>query len=128
MGDMGDGVSVTDGRDRGEAGPGGSGRGVRGKERERQGGGGVPTCGPEWHSAGRRGSNWILNKNPNSNGSKHFQTFSNFGQLEKYFLLLGKIEIKYGFESLEEGNNFLYRNFLNFGMDLELKFREFCMS
>jgi hypothetical protein len=32
---VGDGVSVTDGRDRGEAGPGGSGRGVRGKERER---------------------------------------------------------------------------------------------
>jgi hypothetical protein len=37
---------------------------------------------------------------------------------------LEKIEIKYGFEALEEGNNFLYRNFLRFGMDFELKFRE----
>jgi hypothetical protein len=63
-----------------------------------------------------------------SNGLKHFQTVSNFGRLEKYFPLLGKIEIKYGFEALEEGNNFLYRNFIRFRMDLELKFREFCMS
>jgi hypothetical protein len=39
-----------------------------------------------------------------------------------------KIEIKYGFEAPEEGNNFLYINFLRFGTDLELKFREFCMS
>jgi hypothetical protein len=37
---------------------------------------------------------------------------------------LEKIEIKYGFEALEEGNNFLYRNFLRFRMDFELKFRE----
>jgi hypothetical protein len=31
VGDAGDGVSTTDGRDRGEAGPGGTGRGVREK-------------------------------------------------------------------------------------------------
>jgi hypothetical protein len=37
---------------------------------------------------------------------------------------LEKIEIKYGFEALEEGNNFLYIKFLRFGMDFELKFRE----
>jgi hypothetical protein len=35
-----------------------------------------------------------------------------------------KIKIKYGFEVLEEINNFLHRHFLRFGMDLELKFRE----
>jgi hypothetical protein len=35
-----------------------------------------------------------------------------------------EIEIKYGFEDLKEVNNYLYRNFLRFGMDLELKFRE----
>jgi hypothetical protein len=35
-----------------------------------------------------------------------------------------KIEIKYGFEYLEEMNNFLHRNFLRFRMDLELKFME----
>jgi hypothetical protein len=38
--------------------------------------------------------------------------------------LLGKIEIKYGFEGLEEMNNLLYRNFSRFTMDLQLKFRE----
>jgi hypothetical protein len=37
--------------------------------------------------------------------------------------MLRKIE-KYGFEDLEEMNNFLHRNFLRFRMDLELKFRE----
>jgi hypothetical protein len=31
--------------------------------------------------------------------------------------------MKYGFEDLEEGNNFLYRSFLRFRIDLELKFR-----
>jgi hypothetical protein len=102
--------------------------GVQERKRERQGIGGVPTCGPGWHSAGRRGSNWIWNKNLNSNGSKHFQTVSKFGRLEKYFSLLGKIEIKYCFEALEEGNNFLRRNFLRFRNDMELKFREVCMS
>jgi hypothetical protein len=42
--------------------------------------------------------------------------------------VLRKIEIKYGFEALKEGNNFLYRIFLIFGTYLELKFREVCMS
>jgi hypothetical protein len=50
---------------------------------------------------------------------KQFQTVSNFGRLEKYFSLLENIEIKCGFEALEDGNNFLYRNFLRFEMDLE---------
>jgi hypothetical protein len=42
--------------------------------------------------------------------------------------LLRKIEVKDGFEALEEGDDFLYRNFLRFGMDLELTFRGVCMS
>jgi hypothetical protein len=37
--------------------------------------------------------------------------------------LLRKIEIKYGFEDIEEMNNCPYRNFLRFRIDLELKFR-----
>jgi hypothetical protein len=53
MGDAGDGLSVTDGQDRGETRPGGSDRGAREKERERWGGGGAPTCGTGRHSGGR---------------------------------------------------------------------------
>jgi hypothetical protein len=64
----------------------------------------------------------------NSNGSKYFQTVSNFGWLEKCFPELGKFEIKYGFEALDQGNNFLYRNFSIFEMELELKFREASVS
>jgi hypothetical protein len=59
---------------------------------------------------------------------KQFQTVSIFSRLGKYSPLLRKIQIKYGFEALKEGNNFLYRNFLRFGMDWEYKFREICMS
>jgi hypothetical protein len=53
---------------------------------------------------------------------KWFKTFSNcfkFGSIRKYFPVIRKIELKYGFEALEEENNFLYRNFLRFRMDLE---------
>jgi hypothetical protein len=49
---------------------------------------------------------------------KQFKTVSKFGGLEKHFPGLRKIEIKYSFEDLEEMNNFLYRNFLRFAMDL----------
>jgi hypothetical protein len=34
------------------------------------------------------------------------------------------LELKYGFEDLEELNHFLRRSFFRFRMDLELKFRE----
>jgi hypothetical protein len=57
-----------------------------------------------------------------------FSTVSNFDRLEKYFPLLRKIEVKDGFEALEEGDDFLYRNFLRFRMDLELTFRGVCMN
>jgi hypothetical protein len=38
---------------------------------------------------------------------------------------LEKIEIKYGCEGFEEGNNFLHRNFFRFKMGIELKCGEF---
>jgi hypothetical protein len=38
--------------------------------------------------------------------------------------MLEKIEIKYSFEGFEERNNFIYRNFLIFEVDFELKLRE----
>jgi hypothetical protein len=55
----------------------------------------------------------------NLNVSNKFQTVSNFSRLEKYFLGLRKIEMKYDFEDLEEMNNFIYRNFLIFRIYLE---------
>jgi hypothetical protein len=79
VGDAGDVVSATDGQDRGEAGPGGSGRGAREK--------GVSEAGH------RRGTDtWArvarfepdLKQNPNSNGSKIIQTISKFCRLERY--------------------------------------------
>jgi hypothetical protein len=35
-----------------------------------------------------------------------------------------KFEIKYGFEGIDERNNFPYRNFSRFETEFELKFRE----
>jgi hypothetical protein len=71
---------------------------------------------------------WYFEQIPTSNVSNEFQTVSDFGRLEKYFLRLKNIEIKYGFEDLVEMNKFLARNFLRFGMNLEFKFREVSMS
>jgi hypothetical protein len=48
----------------------------------------------------------------------------NFNSFEEDLPEFKKFEVKYGFEDLEEMNNFLHRNFHRFGMDLELKFRE----
>jgi hypothetical protein len=45
--------------------------------------------------------------------------------IRKVLSLAQKIEIKYGFEGLEEMNNLLYRQFLRFRMDLDLKFKKF---
>jgi hypothetical protein len=53
------------------------------------------------------------------------QIFSNFDRSEQHFPVLKKIEIKYGFECLEETNNFLHRNVFRFEMDFELKIWEF---
>jgi hypothetical protein len=33
--------------------------------------------------------------------------------------MLGKIQVKYGFEGFEERNNFLYRNIFRFKVDFE---------
>jgi hypothetical protein len=47
-----------------------------------------------------------------------------FWPIRKVLSVFGKIEIKFGFEDLEEMNNFLHRNFPRFEMDFALKFRE----
>jgi hypothetical protein len=44
-----------------------------------------------------------------------------FVRSEQHLPLLGKNEIKYGFEGLVEVNNFLHRNFFIFEMSFELK-------
>jgi hypothetical protein len=86
----------------------------------------VATGGPEQHSTGEVVQQYF-EQIPNSNVSNKLQTVSNFGLLEKYFPGLREIEIKYGFEGLEE-MNFFHRHFLRLGMDLELKFKEVSMS
>jgi hypothetical protein len=78
----------------------------------------VPRGGPGQHCVGPAVQT-VFQQIQNSKVSNKFQTISNFGRLENYFPRLRKIEIKYGFEDLGEMNNFLYRNFLKFGMDLE---------
>jgi hypothetical protein len=58
---------------------------------------------------------------------KWFKTNSNNSKLwpiRKVASLAWKIEIKIGFQDLEEMNYFLHRNFSRFGMNLELKFTE----
>jgi hypothetical protein len=49
------------------------------------------------------------------------QIFSNFDRSEQHIPILEKIEVKYGFEGLEEMNNFLHKNFFTFKIYFELK-------
>jgi hypothetical protein len=42
--------------------------------------------------------------------------------------MLQKLEIKYGWNELEMGNKFSYRNLSRFELKFELKFKEFSMS
>jgi hypothetical protein len=51
---------------------------------------------------------------PKFKSFKQIQSVSNFGRLEKYFLGLGKIEIKYGWKEFEARNNFSDINLLRF--------------
>jgi hypothetical protein len=75
MSDAGEGVSMTDGRDRDEAGPGGSARGVR----EKRGSGTGCRWGTDMQArvtqcrAARFEPD--LKQNPNSNGSNNFKLF-----------------------------------------------------
>jgi hypothetical protein len=117
-GGHGDGVSTTNGRDQGEAGPGGSGRGARAMRERNMVLMGCRLVGPDGIVPGGTVQTRFEIKSE-FNCFKQFQTVSNFGRLEKYLPRLGKIEIKYSFEDLREMNNFLYRNFLRFRMDLE---------
>jgi hypothetical protein len=93
------GANVTDRRDWGEKGPGGSGWGAREKER----------TGQRWGTDMRaRASRFKLDLKQKSK-FKWFKTFSNhfkIGWLEKYFPLLRKIEIKYGFKLSKRGTSF----------------------
>jgi hypothetical protein len=50
---------------------------------------------------------------------KIFQTDFNLIQSKDGVLLLGKFQIKYGFEAFEIRNNFLHRNFFRFELYYE---------
>jgi hypothetical protein len=52
------------------------------------------------------------------------QRDSNFIRSKNDLTKLRKFEIKYGFEGFDERNNFVYRNFLRFKVNFDLKFRE----
>jgi hypothetical protein len=52
------------------------------------------------------------------------QKCSNLIRPKTDILKLQKFEIKYGFEGLDESNNFIHRNFSRFEMNFKLKFRE----
>jgi hypothetical protein len=70
------------------------------------------------HSAGRRGSTGF----ETNSEFKCFKQISNYLKLwsiRKVLSRAWKIEIKYDFGDLGEINNFLYRNFLRFRMDLQ---------
>jgi hypothetical protein len=56
-----------------------------------------------------------LNHFKNSNRFKNIQIFSHFDQSKFGLPGLQKFGIKYGFEDLEEMNNFLHRIFFRFG-------------
>jgi hypothetical protein len=56
---------------------------------------------------------------------KLFENPLNFERSNKYFPLLRKIQIKYGFEDFEDMDNFLHRNFFRFELDFDGKFRKF---
>ncbi len=51
--------------------------------------------------------------------SNRFQNLLNFDRSEKNLPELQKFEIKYGYEGVEEGNNFLHMNFSRFEMDFK---------
>jgi hypothetical protein len=55
----------------------------------------------------------------------NFQTGHDLIQSKTGFILIKKIEIKYGFGGFEEMNNFLHRNLIRFEIYFELKIWEF---
>jgi vacuolar-type H+-ATPase subunit C/Vma6 len=68
--------------------------------------------GPRYSPGGRR-FEYISNLNE----FKLLQNLSNFAQSKNGLPYPENFEIKYSFEALEKMNNFLYRNFLKFGID-----------
>jgi hypothetical protein len=68
--------------------------------------------GPRYSPGGRR-FEYISNLNE----FKLLQNLSYFPQSKNGLPYPENFEIKYSFEALEKMNNFLYRNFLKFGID-----------
>jgi hypothetical protein len=107
MGDASDGLSVTDGQDRGETGPGGSDRGAREKEREREMG--LQWDTGMWDRATQcRAACFKLDLKQKS-GLKWFKTFSNLFKLwsiRKVPSLAQKIEINIVLKLSKRGTTF----------------------
>jgi hypothetical protein len=73
----------------------------------------------------KSGGDFLLVWIQNLNKFKLVQILSKFDRPKNDISELEKFEIKYGCEGLEEGNNFLHRNFFKFEIDFKWKFREF---
>jgi hypothetical protein len=56
--------------------------------------------------------------------SNGFKFAPNFDRFKRCLPVLQKFKIKYVWEEIEIGNNFLYRNISRFEMEFELKIRE----
>jgi hypothetical protein len=111
-----------------QVGPGGNGPdgqfGGGGRERVRESEAvrqRVLTCGPDQHSAGRRGLNWIQWYSPIETDSETFK----FDWFEKYLPKLQKCEIKYDWKEYEMGMNSTYTNFLRFLLHLNKNAKNF---
>jgi hypothetical protein len=76
------------------------------------------------YSVGLRGQTLFEMDSNVFNIFKRFQKSFNFHLSKKDIPELKKFEIKYGFEGFDGRNNFLYRNFFRFKVDVEWKFRE----
>jgi hypothetical protein len=75
-----------------------------------------------WSGGARQ---WILNQIQMISIELKSNSYSfKFDLIQKRFSQYNFYEIKYGCEGFDVRNNFSYRNFFRFEMDLELKIRE----
>jgi hypothetical protein len=79
--------------------------------------------GPSQHSAGRSGSNLVLNRFKNTQMVQIKFEFLQTWLVQKIPSPLQKFEIKYGWKEFELRINFSYRNISRFEIEFELKFR-----
>jgi hypothetical protein len=104
--------------------------GEEGEERERRERGRLagwagPRSGSHLSAKEReRGREWQVGPGLRLNIFILVQKCSNLIRPKTDILKLQKFEIKYGFEGLDESNNFIHRNFSRFEMNFKLKFRE----